>query len=68
MLLKFQKFLLIRDYITNKEKEIEAYNANLKVLPEGNYNGRRQTYLRVFQSPTGSDFHHFFNIEEGKIR
>lgn len=49
MLEKFQKFVLIRDYVASKQQEIEAFNKSLNVPPEQNYNGRRQTNLGVFR-------------------
>jgi len=49
LLHKFQKFVLIKDYVESKEKEIAEFNATLMVPPEQNYNGRRQTNIGVFR-------------------
>lgn len=49
MLHKFEKFVLIKDYVVNKQREIEEFNATLNVAPEENYNGRRQTNLGIFR-------------------
>ncbi|MFA9390406.1 MAG: mechanosensitive ion channel family protein [Prolixibacteraceae bacterium] len=49
MLHKFEKFVLIKDYVQNKQKEIEEFNSTLKVAPEDHYNGRRQTNLGIFR-------------------
>jgi miniconductance mechanosensitive channel len=49
MLRKFQKFVLIKDYVISKEQEIEAFNASLNISPEEHYNGRKQTNLGVFR-------------------
>ena len=49
MLEEFKKFVLIRDYVSQKQAEIEAFNQTLNVSPEDHYNGRRQTNLGVFR-------------------
>ncbi|MGF7139023.1 mechanosensitive ion channel family protein [Roseimarinus sediminis] len=49
MLEKFKKFVLIKDYVSSKQDEIEAFNKQLNVRPEQHYNGRRQTNLGVFR-------------------
>lgn len=50
MLERFKKFLLIKDYINEKQKEIDNYN-KLKEIDNDNFliNGRRQTNLGVFR-------------------
>lgn len=49
MLEEFKKFILIRDYVSQKQLEIETFNQTLNVSPEDHYNGRRQTNLGVFR-------------------
>ena len=49
MLDKFQQFVLIKEYVTSKQQEIEEFNKKLDVPAEQNYNGRRQTNLGVFR-------------------
>lgn len=49
MLEKFQKFVLIKEYVSTKQQEIEAFNKSLNVPPEQHYNGRRQTNLGIFR-------------------
>lgn len=49
MLHKFEKFVLIKDYVVSKQQEIEEFNATLNVSPEEHYNGRRQTNLGIFR-------------------
>lgn len=49
MLEKFQKFILIKDYVEKKQVEIEEYNAKLKVTPDQHFNGRRQTNMGIFR-------------------
>lgn len=49
LLEKFKKFVLIKDYVEQKQKEIDDFNALLHVPPEEHYNGRRQTNLGVFR-------------------
>ena len=50
MLEEFKKFVLIRDYVSQKQLEIETFNQTLNVSPEDHYNGRRQTNLGVFRN------------------
>ncbi|MCF8361069.1 MAG: mechanosensitive ion channel family protein [Prolixibacteraceae bacterium] len=49
MLEKFEKFKLIKDYITTKQKEIEEFNAKMNLSPDDYFNGRRQTNLGIFR-------------------
>ncbi|MDA3930949.1 MAG: mechanosensitive ion channel [Prolixibacteraceae bacterium] len=49
MLKKLEKFVLIREYINDKENEIAAFNSTLKIDPKDHYNGRRQTNLGIFR-------------------
>ncbi|HPR31969.1 MAG TPA: mechanosensitive ion channel [Prolixibacteraceae bacterium] len=49
MLERFRKFILIRDYIEEKQREIDVFNAQLNIDPEQHYNGRRQTNLGIFR-------------------
>jgi miniconductance mechanosensitive channel len=46
---KFRKFYLLRDYISEKEKEIEKYNRSLKLEESEVTNGRKMTNLGTFR-------------------
>jgi miniconductance mechanosensitive channel len=46
---KFRKFYLLRDYISEKEKEIERYNRSLKLEESEVTNGRKMTNLGTFR-------------------
>ncbi len=49
MLNQFQKFLLIRQYVQEKEKEIKEYNQRKNISDEDVISGRRQTNVGVFR-------------------
>ncbi len=49
LLARLQKFLLIRDYIIEKEKEIQAYNQKKNISNEDVISGRRQTNIGIFR-------------------
>ncbi|MFW5756062.1 MAG: mechanosensitive ion channel family protein [Tangfeifania sp.] len=49
MLNRFEKFLLIRDYVREKEKEIREYNKKHNISEEDTISGRRQTNIGVFR-------------------
>ncbi len=46
---KLQKFYLLKDYISGKEREIEEYNRSLKLDVAEVTNGRRMTNLGTFR-------------------
>lgn len=46
---KFRKYYVLKDYINQKEKEIEAYNASLDLDMTTVTNGRRMTNLGTFR-------------------
>ncbi|MGW8314047.1 MAG: mechanosensitive ion channel family protein [Bacteroidales bacterium] len=46
---KLRKFYLLRDYIAEREKEIEKYNKSLKLEPAEVTNGRKMTNLGTFR-------------------
>ncbi len=50
MLEKFKKIVVLKPYLTEKEKELEAYNKKFKTDPESVVNGRRQTNIGVFRA------------------
>lgn len=50
MLERFRKFDLIKNYITEKQKEIATYNKEHTSNPEQLINGRRQTNIGVFRA------------------
>ena len=49
MLGRFEKFLLIRDYVKQKEKEIKEFNEKKNIADEDVISGRRQTNVGVFR-------------------
>ena len=49
MLNRFEKFLLIRDYVREKEKEVREYNKKHNISDEDTISGRRQTNVGVFR-------------------
>ncbi len=49
MLEKFQNFRLIRNYVTEKQNEINEHNTKLGVVDDHIPNGRRQTNLGIFR-------------------
>lgn len=49
MIERFKKFRLIKDYIENKEKELEEHNKKHDIDNAVVVNGRRQTNIGVFQ-------------------
>lgn len=46
---EFKKIVLIKEYIENKQKEIEQFNKTNNISDELPVNGRRQTNIGVFQ-------------------
>ncbi len=50
MLERYKKIQLVRDYITNKEKEIEEYNKLNHIDTSTLVNGRRQTNIGIFRA------------------
>jgi miniconductance mechanosensitive channel len=46
---KLSHFYLLKDYIPEKQKEINAFNKQLNVQEGDIYNGRRQTNLGIFR-------------------
>jgi miniconductance mechanosensitive channel len=46
---KLSHFYLLKDYLEEREKEIKAFNKNLKIEDGDVYNGRRQTNLGIFR-------------------
>ena len=49
MLSRFEKFLLIRDYVKQKEEEIKEFNKNRNLSDEDVISGRRQTNVGIFR-------------------
>ncbi|MBU1370381.1 MAG: mechanosensitive ion channel family protein [Bacteroidetes bacterium] len=50
MLEKYQQYMLIKNYLIEKEKDIEQYNTSNKIDTSNLVNGRRQTNLGVFRA------------------
>jgi miniconductance mechanosensitive channel len=46
---RLEKFLLIRDYVREKEEEIKEYNKKMNISDEDIISGRRQTNIGVFR-------------------
>lgn len=49
MLGRFEKFLLIRDYVKEKEKEVREFNKSKNISDEDVISGRRQTNVGIFR-------------------
>ena len=49
ILKQFEKFLLIKDYVKKKEKEIREYNKRKNISDEDLISGRRQTNVGIFR-------------------
>ncbi|MDD4756732.1 MAG: mechanosensitive ion channel [Prolixibacteraceae bacterium] len=49
LLNRLQKFLIIKDYIVEKEKEIAEYNKKHNISDEDVVSGRRQTNIGIFR-------------------
>jgi miniconductance mechanosensitive channel len=49
MLNRLEKFLIIKDYVIEKEKEIREYNKKKNISDEDIVSGRRQTNIGVFR-------------------
>ncbi len=47
---KYSKITLIKDYIAEKQKEIDEYNAEKEVDTTQHINGRRQTNIGIFRA------------------
>lgn len=50
MLERFKKYQLVRDYIIEKEKEVENYNKLNNIDDSNLVNGRRQTNIGIFRA------------------
>jgi miniconductance mechanosensitive channel len=61
---KLRKFYLLRDYIAEKEKEIEEYNASLKLEPTEVTNGRKMTNLGTFRKYLENYLHNHPKINQ----
>lgn len=49
LLKKLSHFYLLKEYLANKQNEIEQYNKKIQVEEGDIYNGRRQTNLGIFR-------------------
>jgi len=49
MLKRFEKFDLIRDYVTEKERELKKYNSKKNISEEDFISGRHQTNVGIFR-------------------
>lgn len=61
---KLRKFYLLRDYIAQKEKEIEEYNISLKLEPTEVTNGRKMTNLGTFRKYLENYLHNHPKINQ----
>lgn len=50
MLKKFEKILDVKEYVKNKETELEAYNTEMNIDNSVLVNGRRQTNIGIFRA------------------
>lgn len=64
MLEKFQRFLLIRDYVIEKEKEITEFNRERNIDNEDVFNARRQTNLGIFRKYLEAYLHNHPKINQ----
>ncbi len=64
MLKRFRKFQFVSDYIDNKNKEIEEYNAKYNIDNSVLVNGRRQTNLGIFRAYLKAYLHHDLKISD----
>jgi miniconductance mechanosensitive channel len=64
MLKKFEKIEYLKDYITAKQVELEAYNFSHKVDDSIMVNGRRQTNIGVFRAYLGEYLRNHPDINE----
>jgi miniconductance mechanosensitive channel len=55
---KFRNFHLLKDYINDKEREIETYNKSLKLDEDTVTNGRKMTNLGTFRKYMEEYLHH----------
>ncbi|MEN8230214.1 MAG: mechanosensitive ion channel domain-containing protein, partial [Bacteroidota bacterium] len=62
---KLRKFYLLREYITEKEKEIEDYNNSLKLDVSEVTNGRKMTNLGTFRKYLENYLHAHPKIHQG---
>jgi len=61
---KFRKYHLLKDYITDKEKEIADYNKALKLDEDEVTNGRKLTNLGTFRVYLENYLHHHPKIHQ----
>lgn len=61
---KLRKFYLLRDYISEKEKEIEAYNRSLDLEESEVTNGRKMTNLGTFRKYLENYLHNHPRIHQ----
>jgi len=61
---KFRKYYVLKDYINQKEKEIEAYNASLDLDMTTVTNGRRMTNLGTFRKYLENYLHNHPQIHD----
>ncbi len=61
---KFGKYHLLKDYISNKEKEIDAYNTSLNLDVTTVTNGRRMTNLGTFRKYLENYLHNHPKIHD----
>jgi len=66
MMEKFKKIHVLRPYLDQKAKELQAYNEEFKPDPTSIINGRRQTNIGVFRAYLEYYLHNRTDIHEGK--
>ncbi len=64
MLEKFQRFQLIRDYVTEKQKEITDFNKQRNIDNDDVFNARRQTNLGIFRKYLESYLQHHPQVNQ----
>lgn len=64
LLEELKKFFLLKDYIDNKEKELQQRNAKLELKEDLIFNASRQTNLGIFRKYLEAYLHNMNNIHD----
>jgi len=64
MLEKFEKILDVKEYVKNKEIELEAYNTKMNIDNSVLVNGRRQTNIGIFRAYLRSYLHNHPKVHD----
>ncbi len=64
MLERYRRYLLVRDYVDNKEIEITSYNKSMNIAVDDLLNGRQQTNLGIFRAYMITYLRHHQNLRQ----